>query len=161
MRKNMGAHAPNGHIMLKAAIDNCVYLDARLRGHTMSKIAKDHGVSARTVATHLNKTYARIREAQNELGEKLQTRQFLRLEKCVAALMPKVEDGDTDAIKVLIKVLEREAKLMGLDASAGDDITAAAQQQLFGFLTGVDIRTINKRDQKVIAEAKKDVAGTP
>lgn len=47
--------------------------------------------------------------------------QLQRLELAVEALMPQVRDGDLKAIDVLVKVHERESKLLGLDGGGQND----------------------------------------
>lgn len=42
--------------------------------------------------------------------------QHQQLMKMAAALMPRVEEGEREAIQLMLKVMQREASLLGLDA---------------------------------------------
>ena len=93
-------------------------VDMRAKGHTYQQIADACGVSMsaayKAVCTYLEQTRAIAREA----AEDVKRIELDRLDRMLAAVAPKAEDGDLQAVQTAIKLQERRAKLLGLDAPA-------------------------------------------
>lgn len=93
-------------------------VEMRTQGHTYQQIADACGVSMsaayKAVCTYLEQTRAIAREA----AEEVRRIELDRLDRMLAAVAPKAEDGDLQAVQTAIKLQERRAKLLGLDAPA-------------------------------------------
>lgn len=66
------------------------------------------------VTAYLEATRAVSREA----AEEIRRIELDRIDRMLAAVSPQAEDGDLQAVQTAIKLQERRAKLLGLDAPA-------------------------------------------
>ena len=98
-----------------------------LAGLTYRDIAEGLGVSLGTVAKDADLILTRWKEESvNDLGEKVRL-DARRLDVLLHALWPAATAGDQSAIDRVLKILERKAKLLGLDGLPMQD--AATQQE--------------------------------
>lgn len=71
--------------------------------------------------------YAAVEAALTEVVEEptaqLRAMELARCDAMTKSLWPQVEAGDTDAIRTCLKVMERRAKLTGLDAPVKVDVS--------------------------------------
>lgn len=103
--------------------------DLRLSGHSIRAIAEQLGVSRQTVQNRLDAECA----AQVTPGaEAVRKMELDRLDKWMLALETRILDGDTNAIATAIKVADRRAKYLGLDAPTQIDaqVTQITQEDL-------------------------------
>ena len=98
-------------------------LELRKNGYDYKTIGKTLGVSAKTAFTYVQKCLEEIRENTRETAEDVLELELKRLDVAQAALMPKVQAGDTRAIDTLMRVQERRAKYLGLDAANKLEVT--------------------------------------
>lgn len=63
-----------------------------------------------------------------------------RLDEAIAGLVPQVREGNDRAVKALVAVLERRAKLLGLDAPTKTDLTTDGRPMKA--LIGVELERI-------------------
>jgi hypothetical protein len=89
-------------------------LEMRLAGHTFERIARDLGYKDRTGAYHA--VSRSLKATIREPADALRKVECERLDKMQAVLWPKVEAGDLLAMRQCLSVMERRAKLLGLDA---------------------------------------------
>ena len=93
-------------------------VEMRTRGHTYQQIADACGVSMsaayKAVCTYLEQTRAIAREA----AEEVRRLELDRLDRMLAAFGPRAEDGDAAAADRVLRIQERRARLLGLDAPA-------------------------------------------
>jgi hypothetical protein len=101
-------------------------VEMRTRGHTYQQIADACGVSMsaayKAVCTYLEQTRAIAREA----AEEVRRLELDRLDRMLAAFGPRAEDGDAAAADRVLRIQERRAKLLGLDAPAESRTTVDA-----------------------------------
>lgn len=101
-------------------------VEMRTRGHTYQQIADACGVSMsaayKAVCTYLEQTRAIAREA----AEEVRRLELDRLDRMLAAFGPRAEDGDVQAADRVLRIQERRAKLLGLDAPAESRTTVDA-----------------------------------
>lgn len=122
-------------------------------GHDNATIAKEVGLNSRqAVEYHLKQWFAETRP-DPEATEELRAMQWARLEDLVAALRPRVvgpvmgmfgpikdEDGEfviapnAQVIDRLMKVYDRQAKLMGLDLQQGVQVAMFTAEGMAEFL---------------------------
>lgn len=68
-----------------------------------------------------------LKKTLQEPADELRQLELARLDAMLAALWPKANAGDVKAVHGVLKVLERRAKLLGLDAPTETDITSGGR----------------------------------
>ncbi len=97
----------------------------RVAGFNFREIAAELRVSVSTAHADYVEAMKKIRETTRESAEEVRSVELDRLDRMIRALETKAfGDGDTRAIDTLLKVSERRAKLLGLDAPEKHDIQA-------------------------------------
>jgi len=100
--------------------------DLRLSGHSIRAIAEKLDIPRATVQRRLDAEC----EAQVTPGaEAVRKMELDRLDKWMLALENRILDGDHQAITTAIKVAERRAKYLGLDAPTQIDATVTETTQ--------------------------------
>lgn len=106
---------PNAPQKLKAEADARAVLALRIKGLSYSAIAEQLNCS-RSYAHSLVDTAAKeLRESNRNEAAALVDIELARLDAMLAALNDKINGGDTRAIDSALKIMERRAKLLGLD----------------------------------------------
>jgi len=104
---------------------------AYLYGHTQEQIATDHGISQSRVSQI-------ITEIRNSIPQANKTEAALldleRLHLMLTGVMPAATDGDTKASAAAMRIIERRAKMLGLDATEPLSIVLERQRDLEGQL---------------------------
>jgi len=109
----LSAQAP---MVVEAALRRAEILKDRASGMTQAQLAVKHGISRRRVRALLEKEYARLGEIRADLAVE-QTRVILdRLEELYASHVDEALEGDHKSTEVVLKILERQCRLLGLDA---------------------------------------------
>lgn len=103
-------------------------LELRKAGASYAMIAErlgyeNKGSAYRAVMTALDRT---LREPADELREL----EVARLDALLLALWPQATRGDLGAIDRVLRLMERRAKLLGLDAPTQVNVTQAARQEV-------------------------------
>ncbi|QEP42158.1 hypothetical protein D5085_02790 [Ectothiorhodospiraceae bacterium BW-2] len=93
-------------------------LKLRLAGKTLAEIGQILGISTTTAHRHIKKTLAEYRNQQQETISELVTLELARLERLQVAIFIEAAEGNLKAIDRVLKIMERRAKLTGLDAPA-------------------------------------------
>lgn len=90
----------------------------RVRGWTYPAIAKEVGVSVPTAYKAVQDAIARNRAEANESAGELVQIELARLDQMWASLAPRDENGNwrVDRVPAALKIMERRARLLGLDA---------------------------------------------
>lgn len=91
-------------------------LELRAAGLSYREIGKVNGTSANTAWRDVEAAMALTREAVKEQAEHLRDIELRRLDKAQRALQSGVNAGDPKAVHAMLKVMERRARLLGLDA---------------------------------------------
>ena len=91
---------------------------------SIREIARVNGMSPNTVGKDIKSFISTLREAGLRHVEEYRYVQTERIQSAIEAIWPRVLEGRTDAIGSLVRLLEREARLLGLDAPTKVDITA-------------------------------------
>jgi hypothetical protein len=102
-------------------------LDLRKRGLTYPQIAKAMSVSLGT-AHKLVQTA--ISDIPKELAEDVRLLELERLDRMLAGMWPKAIAGDPKAVAAAVKIMDRRAKYLGIDAPIKAELTGKDGGQL-------------------------------
>lgn len=100
-------------------------IEARKRGHTLQAIADQEGISPQAVHKQIRLQIDAWKLQCNEEVRALVELESQRLDEAHKALWPKAIRGHLPSIDRVIKIMERRAKLLGLDAPARTELTGA------------------------------------
>lgn len=88
----------------------------RKAGKTYRQIAEDLGVCEATAFQDVRRVLDRTRKLSNEEGEQIRAIELERLDAALESLQSRITKGEPRAIEVMLKIQERRARLLGLDA---------------------------------------------
>lgn len=91
-------------------------------GWSHSQIAPEIGVSRVMIGKYIRKVLDTLADSSLKTAERYRTVQLVRIQAAMKAIWVKVGQGRIDAIHTMLRLMEREAKLLGLDAPAKVDI---------------------------------------
>jgi hypothetical protein len=107
--------APNRHQITKA-LDYMDVFRLRRDGFSIEDIALKLRVPPVRVRAVLSQALNSVDSAAQGYLREVRAIEVARLDVATKAVMPKVSDGDLNAINTLLKVMARRANLLGLDA---------------------------------------------
>jgi hypothetical protein len=116
-------------------------LDLRRRGYSYRKIAAELECGLTTAFRDCTRHLEDVREKCREKAEQINDLDLERLDEALMAIWDKVEQGDCKSIETMLKIMERRAKMLGLDSPDRHEVKTgvatpeeAAQlvRQLFG-----------------------------
>ena len=90
-------------------------LELRKSGKTLQEIGTELGISKVAVHTHIKKAIQKYNEKLNEETEWVIFLENSRLDEGLKSIWAKVQSGDLKAIDTMVKIMDRRAKLLGLD----------------------------------------------
>lgn len=93
-------------------------VELRTQGWTYQRIADECGVSVSTAYAAVVRYLEETRAVSREHAEEIRRLELDRLDRMLAAFGPRAEDGDAAAADRVLRIQERRAKLLGLDAPA-------------------------------------------
>jgi hypothetical protein len=91
-------------------------LDLRIAGGTYRQIARQLGVNEKTAFYDVQGALASLDAVKAKTAERLRDIELERLDRASTGLVPGIRSGDARAVTALVRVMERRAKLLGLDA---------------------------------------------
>ena len=91
-------------------------LTLRRGGASFQSIANQLGVSKSTAHKAVSTALAALREQNDELAKALQTLEADRLDVLQLGIWTDAARGDLAAIQTVLRIMERRARLLGLDA---------------------------------------------
>ncbi len=98
-------------------------------GKTTDQIAGEFMVSRQTIAKDIKSALKSTEESMLTATVEVRRVQHLRLEQAFDAIWIQIKTGDLDAIKVMISLLDRESKLLGLDAPQRIDVRRRIEER--------------------------------
>jgi len=129
-------------------------LELRRAGLTWQRIAEETGY-----ATHVGAyaAYKRaIKRTQQQPADELREQELDRIDRLQLALWPKAMKGDNASINTIVRLMERRARLLGLDTAikiqqdittwTGDDSIDRAVRDLAALLTANDANSSGASD---------------
>lgn len=90
-------------------------LELRIAGGTYRQIGQQLGVSEKCAYEDVQHELAKLDAVKVQLRERLRELELERCDRLTVALGRKAQAGDERAILALVRVMERRAKLLGLD----------------------------------------------
>lgn len=97
-------------------------LDHRLKGLSYREIADEMGMDRSTVYRYVHAAIKRIQKKYTEKANTLVTMERQKLDKLEVCLLKATRDGDIKAATVMLKIMERRAKLLGLDEPSKSEV---------------------------------------
>jgi hypothetical protein len=91
-------------------------LDLRIAGASYRQIGAQLGVSERAAYYDVQDELGRLDAVIKEKAERMRELEAQRLDQLTVALAPTLRTGDPRAIATAVRLMERRAKLFGLDA---------------------------------------------
>ena len=91
-------------------------LALRRAGAQYDEIGKQLGISKVAAYMHVKKYLEDTAKTTGEDAEVVRAIELERLDRMLLGAWPKASNGDTDAIHTVLRIMERRAKLQGLDA---------------------------------------------
>ncbi|HEX2677189.1 MAG TPA: helix-turn-helix domain-containing protein [Polyangiales bacterium] len=93
--------------------------DLRIKGHSIRAIAEQLGCSLATVHGDIEAVLLRATDESKTRMEQSRELSLRRLDAANLAMWPQVQKGDPEAVRTLVRIEERRAKLEGHDAATG------------------------------------------
>lgn len=100
---------------LQAVERRLLVLEARKAGYSYQQIADQLGISKGTVCKDLTRVLAEYHARTAEEVERLRALETERLDHMLRGIWPRATSGHLGAIERALKIMERRAKLLGLD----------------------------------------------
>jgi hypothetical protein len=100
----------------RAALRRQEALELRVQGKSYRRIGEALGVSGKTAHGDITKALADLAAKEQHLTREMRQLDLARIDKGIAGLTPAYEAGDPKAVTAMVRLLERRAKLLGLDA---------------------------------------------
>jgi hypothetical protein len=126
-------------------------VELRLMGRTYEEIAKECGYRSASGAWQ---AYQRARtEIIIEPLEELRHLELMRLDDALLSISDRAFSGDLPAISTMLKIMDRRAKLLGLDKPA------RAEADLWEIIDGNDIDAEIQRVTEMMDEREKEFLG--
>jgi hypothetical protein len=99
-----------------ASIRRAQALKLRIAGYSFTDIGRALHVSNKTAYYDVHRELAALDGPKAKMAERVLGLSLDRLDKAIVGLQVRVEAGEPNAVFALVKVEERRAKLLGLDA---------------------------------------------
>lgn len=110
---------------LKAAQRQLKALELRRAGETFEAIAEQLDYSGRGVAYRA--VMAALRKTLQEPADEVRKLELERLDELLRSLWPKAQDGNQGAVDRILRIMQRRALLLGLDAPQAVDVTSGGE----------------------------------
>jgi hypothetical protein len=139
MARKSATKAPQPAKDINRALRQKLAIQMRMEGHEWQYIAEMLGIpGGKGAAYHLvnSALKATLREASDEL----RTLEALRLDKLLTVYWPKALEGDGWSFDRVLRLMERRAKLLGIDMEPDSEI---AKQGIIREYKGVDVVSIS------------------
>jgi hypothetical protein len=125
-------------------------LELRVSGASYEAIADALGTTKYTTYLDVQKSIAGLDKIAKEHAERLRDIELARCDALIKAAWPAAQDGDDKSINAIVRIMDRRAKLLGLDAPE--------KHQIDGTLDIADARESLARK---LARLASGVAGIP
>ena len=103
-------------VKLKTAALEAQCLHLRMAGYSHREIAAQLGIAPSSAYKRVRHAFDEVNKHNLDTAEQLRALELLRLDELLSALWDTAIAGDLKAVDRVLKVMERRAKLLGLDA---------------------------------------------
>jgi hypothetical protein len=137
-------------------------IQMRMLRFSYRAIAERLGITHTTAERWVAEAMGEYNQTRLQGAEKLRERELAHLDYLITKLAPKIEAGDTGAIGSAVRVSERRARLLGLDAPAKVEVTNTVLHIDYSKLSDGELQTLQTLLDKsgvIDAEPAEDTAG--
>ncbi|HEX3052699.1 MAG TPA: hypothetical protein VHP83_18715 [Aggregatilineaceae bacterium] len=127
----------------KAAERRVKALDLRQSGLSYRKIAEQLEVDVATVFRDIKDSLAELKAVEETEAEELRIIEVARLDAILNAMYNKAINGDQGAVDRVLRIMERRAKLLGLDAPSKTDVTSGGQPLTFKVVYADEVKSLD------------------
>ena len=120
-------------------------LELRIAGGSYRQIGRQLGVSPKTAYYDVHTELGGLDTVKAGLAERLRDLELARCDRLTVALTQRANTGEPRSVFALVKVMERRAKLLGLDAPQKTDVRADADSHLLEWLDATKRRNREER----------------
>lgn len=117
-------------------------LNLRKSGASFRQIGDQLGVDAATAYRDVQRALADLAKEQRESAEQLRQLELERLDALQIALWVQARQGNQGAVDRVLRIMERRARLLGLDAPTKADITSGGQPLIFKVVYADEIESL-------------------
>src|SRR5262245_18532903 len=110
------SHSQMSPAKVQAAVRRKGAIDLRLQGMTYREIAQELGVTPTRARQLVSEALAALQKDTAESAEELRRLELDRLDQLQSGLWEEAADGNLKAVGAVLKIMERRARLVGLDA---------------------------------------------
>jgi hypothetical protein len=130
-------------------------LELRKAGYSYRAIGERLGISHVQAYTDVNAELARLTELRKDSTEELRELELERLDVLLKGLEPMARVGNPGAVNSYLRVMERRAKLLGLDAPTKQEVTGADGGAIEQHTT-LDLSKLTDEQLRALAQSLKD-----
>ena len=94
----------------------------RLAGYSYAQIGERLGVTKQAAHTYVSSSLADLRAATAEAAEDVREMELARLDAMLVPMLEAAEAGQQTAVDRVLRIQERRAKLLGLDAPTKSEV---------------------------------------
>lgn len=105
-------------------------LELRQKGLSYERIGAQLGVTKEAAWQLVDRAMRDLRESVKETAAEVRELELARLDELTFAWLPAAKCGDDKAAGVVLKTMERRAKLLGLDAASKTELTGKDGQPI-------------------------------
>lgn len=131
--------------------------DLRITGMSYRNIGSELNVSHQTAFTDVLAVMEEIREETRKEARHYRDLDLKRLDELQGAAWPKAIEGNQQAILNVMRIMERRAKLLGIDAPIKVDIEG--QIRAFALKQGIDPDRAVEEGTQIVRDYERDVMG--
>lgn len=145
----------------RAATRRLRALDMRMAGATERQIASQLGVSHVQIHRDLVAALEKLGKQEALVADHLRALELERLDRMQLPMYSQAQQGNQGAVDRVLRIMERRAKLLGLDAPVKQEITGKGGGPLETAVYTLDQwREIQAKRQAEIAETMRDFEAT-
>lgn len=131
----MSKPSPRAPRAVAAADRRTEILKDRAAGMTFAQIAAKNKISIRRARTIVAEEFARLTDERGEVAARLLETNVRRLDDLLEAVWDDALEGDTKSVTAALAVIDRQSRLLGLDAPS----RAEARVQFQGIVGEMDL----------------------
>lgn len=113
-----------------------IAIELRKAGATYEEIGRSLGISKQSAYESVTRALAEIKAKTTDAADAVKTIELERLDAMFKGLWPSASKGNPQAVEKALRVMERRAKLLGIDAPtkvANTDPTGEHERQAYAF----------------------------